>query len=669
MRTFWTLLAGASLPALAHAAVFSVTNLADSGPGSLRQALADARANPGTDTITLDVTLSGTCTMSAALAIDHSVAINGPGADRVTLTTNQTARIFDITAGAVQIRGLSIVAGRAPGGTGSSGGGILCSGSADVSLSDCTISNCAAQGVTAGQGGGVAAIGGNLTLQRCLVQGNGCSAATAAFGGGLSFQSPGTLTLQSCTFLGNAAAAGTVASGAGLAVNNGTAMIIKCTFTENQLGNAVSSQGGAILVGSNATTTIRHCTISGNSALGSAGGVLAQGSTLISSSLLVANAGGNFLGAVTSQGHNLNSDGSGGWINGVNGDLVGSPGNPLDALLGPLARNGGPVPTLRLLTGSPAIDAGANSDNQTTDQRGAIREFDGDCSGVATADIGAFEYGALPGLGLGSSGQFVESPHAPAQNLSAGFTIEAWVSAESFADPTQTTRIISNRNATNSGFGFGQINGKLLFTTYGRRDYIAEDALLPLFQRVHVAVVFDAAFDAYFYINGSPVDVVAGTLPAVQTPPGVPMIIGANTILHPQTWRGVIEEVRLWDEPLSGPQISQNSAAVLSGDESGLVGLWRFREGQGGTTLEEVFGGSAVIRGSPTWLSAACAAEPCPGDADGDGSVGLSDLAAQLAAFGMTGGAGIENGDFDGDGDVDLGDLAVLLAAFGSSCP
>jgi hypothetical protein len=59
----------------------------------------------------------------------------------------------------------------------------------------------------------------------------------------------------------------------------------------------------------------------------------------------------------------------------------------------------------------------------------------------------------------------------------------------------------------------------------------------------------------------------------------------------------------------------------------------------------------------------------CPGDVDGDGDVGLSDLAILLAHFGQPDGATRDDGDLDGDGDVDLADLAELLANFGTTCP
>ncbi len=58
----------------------------------------------------------------------------------------------------------------------------------------------------------------------------------------------------------------------------------------------------------------------------------------------------------------------------------------------------------------------------------------------------------------------------------------------------------------------------------------------------------------------------------------------------------------------------------------------------------------------------------CPADFDGDGLIGLADLAVVLANFGCAPNPGACPGDMDGDGDVELSDLAALLAAFGTAC-
>ena len=54
-------------------------------------------------------------------------------------------------------------------------------------------------------------------------------------------------------------------------------------------------------------------------------------------------------------------------------------------VLGPLGYHGGPVMTLPLLPGSPAIDAGDDAACPPTDARGVPRPFGAHC------DIGAYE--------------------------------------------------------------------------------------------------------------------------------------------------------------------------------------------------------------------------------------------------------------------------------------
>ncbi len=63
-------------------------------------------------------------------------------------------------------------------------------------------------------------------------------------------------------------------------------------------------------------------------------------------------------------------------------------------------------------------------------------------------------------------------------------------------------------------------------------------------------------------------------------------------------------------------------------------------------------------------------APPCPGDIDGDGVVGQSDLGVLLAAFGTCDGDPAYNAaaDLDGDGCVGQTDLGALLSHFGTNC-
>ena len=75
----------------------TVTNTNDSGPGSLRQAILNANANPGLDTIDFAPGLSGTIVLtSGELQITDDVTIDGPGADRLSVSGNNASRVFDV---------------------------------------------------------------------------------------------------------------------------------------------------------------------------------------------------------------------------------------------------------------------------------------------------------------------------------------------------------------------------------------------------------------------------------------------------------------------------------------------------------------------------------------------------------------------------------------------
>src|SRR6516225_3437124 len=68
---------------------FTVLNLADSGPGSLRQAILDANAQPGADTIQFAHGLHGTIALtSGELDITDDLTIDGPGAGRLAVSGN-----------------------------------------------------------------------------------------------------------------------------------------------------------------------------------------------------------------------------------------------------------------------------------------------------------------------------------------------------------------------------------------------------------------------------------------------------------------------------------------------------------------------------------------------------------------------------------------------------
>jgi hypothetical protein len=182
----------------------------------------------------------------------------------------------------------------------------------------------------------------------------------------------GTWSIAASTFYGNSGVYGS--PGGGFVMSGGTLAITNSTFASNRV-----SAGTVSIVSSTIWS-----------------GVDASSALTLKNSIVAA-----FGGSIISQGNNLIANGTGatGVTNGVNGDLVGTSASPIDPKLGPLQDNGGPTPTMALLAGSPAIDAGNNSGAPATDQRGYARIVDGNGDGTATIDIGAYEYDPGPVIG------------------------------------------------------------------------------------------------------------------------------------------------------------------------------------------------------------------------------------------------------------------------------
>src|SRR3954464_14370343 len=101
---------------------FTVANLNDAGPGSLRQAVLDANGSAGADTVAFKAGLQGTILLTGGeIAITDSLTVLGPGAAKVAVSGNFAGRIFNVdngTGGAdltVKLRGLELRHGKTDG--------------------------------------------------------------------------------------------------------------------------------------------------------------------------------------------------------------------------------------------------------------------------------------------------------------------------------------------------------------------------------------------------------------------------------------------------------------------------------------------------------------------------------------------------------------------------
>jgi hypothetical protein len=234
----------------------TVTNLNDSGAGSLRSELAQGQDG---DCIVFARRLRGTITLtSGELQVGQNVTIQGPGAGRLTISGNHASRVFEILGGAdVTLSGLTVADG---------------------------VANPAGSAAMVGVGGGISVDrGATFTLTEALVTGNTANAASAAddnsppvLGNGGGIYNAGTLTLIADVVRGNTANAGSAVGGAfgevdgvGGVYNAGTLTMSETLVAGNTANTGPSSfisggEGGGIY--SSGALTLANDTVSDNTA-------------------------------------------------------------------------------------------------------------------------------------------------------------------------------------------------------------------------------------------------------------------------------------------------------------------------------------------------------------------------------------------------------------------
>jgi uncharacterized repeat protein (TIGR01451 family) len=279
MACVWLLAGGSVMPA--RAATYTVTNMNAGGAGSLRQAIFDANATAGHDTITFNPNLSGTIRLADSLpAINDDLTIAGLGADQLAVSGDNAHELFVIqNNAAITIAGLTIRDGSAY-----FGGGVY------VYLGSVTLTGTHVVSNTAtGDGGGIYIYRGNVTLTGTQVVGN---SATNDGGGVYVDLDNAMLTASGGSISGNSAALG---YGGGVYVDEGSA-----TLNGTQLvSNTAHTDGGGVNVYEGSATLIGGQVIS-NSVEYDGGGVnVYKGSVTLSGTQIVSNTAGHDGGGVS----------------------------------------------------------------------------------------------------------------------------------------------------------------------------------------------------------------------------------------------------------------------------------------------------------------------------------------------------------------------------------
>ncbi len=362
---------------------------------------------------------NGVYSISNTIVVTNALTVDGR-LRQVVLSGNNRSRLFLVKDGGnLVLRDLTLT-----GGYSTNGGAILNEGG-QVEVDRCLFAANQAIGLapvpvwlpyphpaTEGVGGAVSNHRGTLRISNSIFRGNRAAGANAsayaewsagASGRGGAIYNHETMFLESSTLEDNSVAGGDgdqgypIGSGLGGGIYNvGALTVTNTTFFGNTAAaghllevpfpTPADARGAGVFAAAG-TTILQNVTLAGNFIDATNAAVprgfdigVSTGQVFVCDSILAGAPGAtNCYGPLIDLGYNLSSDASCAFTN------TGSV-NGVDPMLGPLADNGGPTPTMALTAGSPAIDAGIAVPGVTTDQRGAARPFG------AAPDIGAFEW-------------------------------------------------------------------------------------------------------------------------------------------------------------------------------------------------------------------------------------------------------------------------------------
>lgn len=533
---------------------FLVSNLNDSGSGSLRQAILDANADgsatAGSPHI-ISFSITGTVNTNTAMpSITNHMTIDGHASANTIFRANANPnyRLFHINGAITVTFNRLIIQGGEPGGSNT--------------------------------GGGILNAGGNLTLNYCVIDGNKTGASSGGHGGGIS-QSSGSLSINNSTLKNNDG--GTFGRGGAINIDAGTATLTNCTIHNNQCG----ANGGGIFAANTSTLNLINCTIVLNhtaynvASLATGGvfyntGVLNMTNTILANntSVGIPNSDLNSFAATYTGTNNQNIVEN---CNGFNAGFCSSVSffSNADPNLAAVS-SCGLQDLFRPNTGSSAINNGTTTGAPPADICGT--------TWVGNPEIGSVEsVNIATALDFDGNNDFV-AINSPFTGFSTEMTVEVWMNVQTVTSGAGLGQATANVDNSASNVWHFELNAdntiSFIVNDNGTSRTVTSSSFFNNTGWHHIVGVASPTETA-IYVDGTKEATGTGIASSIQSNASASLHLGKDVrYASGRFLDGQIDEVRVWTEALCANKIIARKDCELIGDETNLVQYYNFNQGE-----------------------------------------------------------------------------------------
>ena len=259
-------------------------------------------------------------------------------------------------------------------------------------------------------------------------------------------------------------------------------------------------------------------------------------------------------------------------------------------------------------------------------------------------------------LNFDGNNDYILIPDNATLDLTANYTIEAWIFPESFS---WLAGIVSKYH-TNAANGYMlRLTHQTPYNGLGFDERITSTGVLSSNQWYHVAAV-NSNGSRKLYVNGVEYALTGSALNVSVN--NNPLRIGSD--YGSRYFDGRIDEVRIWNIAREQDNIISTMDSVLTGSETGLVAYYSFNEGSGIILNDHTGNGNnGTLVGGPQW-SSGYTLSGLLGDIDFDEQLNVYDAVMLVAIM-----LGNEDGndyqlyasDTNQDGDIDVADVVLLM--------